>query len=45
MSTTDLWHAPVPGPQYWDWRCLRCDQPVNAHPGLLRRLIHRWRNR
>lgn len=23
-------HAPIRGPLYWDWRCLRCDDPVSA---------------
>ena len=38
----DLWHSPAPGPQHWDWRCLRCHQPVAYHPGWWRRLLHRW---
>ncbi len=25
-------HFPQPGPGYWDWRCLTCDQPINTHP-------------
>lgn len=37
----DLWHRPVPGPSYWDWRCLTCSEPVAAHPGLLARIRHR----
>lgn len=34
-------HRPVPGPLYWDYRCLVCSGPVEAHPGL----IERWRRR
>jgi len=38
-------HRPAPGPDYWAWRCLICDQPVSEHPGLLRRLWSRLTNR
>jgi hypothetical protein len=24
-------HKPVPGPQYWEWRCRVCDKPVVDH--------------
>lgn len=41
----DLWHAPEPGPLYWDWRCLRCGERCADHPGLFARLRHRWRRR
>lgn len=41
----DRWHAPAPGPLYWDFKCLRCDGLVRDHPGFIRRLIHQWRNR
>jgi hypothetical protein len=34
-------HAPRPGPQYWDWRCLVCSQRVDDHAGLWARW--RWR--
>lgn len=34
-------HSPVPGPGYWDWRCLACSTPVSHHPGL----VKRWRLR
>lgn len=34
-------HAPKPGPMYWDWRCLRCSEPVADHGGVLARW--RWR--
>ena len=40
---SDLWHAPRPGPGYWDWRCLRCDEPVDMHPSWLARLVRRLR--
>jgi hypothetical protein len=36
----DLWHRPQPGPLYWDFRCMRCGQPVKDHPCFLARL---WR--
>lgn len=28
---------PRPGPLYWDWRCLNCDQPITAHENWLTR--------
>lgn len=34
-------HPPAPGPGYWDWRCLRCSEPVDRHAGLIARW--RWR--
>lgn len=24
-------HFPQPGPDYWSYRCLRCDRPVAEH--------------
>ena len=36
-------HAPQPGPLYWDFRCLRCPQPVARHAGWFARW--RWRRR
>jgi hypothetical protein len=24
-------HKPVPGPEYWSWRCRICDEPVEDH--------------
>lgn len=35
-------HSPVPGPDYWSFRCLECGNPVASHAGLLRRLWVRW---
>lgn len=35
-----IWHAPQPGPDYWNWRCLRCSEPVDRHAAWWRRL---WR--
>lgn len=26
-------HLARPGPVYWDWRCLVCDQPCSRHIG------------
>lgn len=44
QSGPDLWHAPKPGPLYWDWRCLRCSEPVADHPSWWARLRRRWRS-
>lgn len=38
----DLWHAPAPGPDYWNWRCLRCSEPVADHPSWWQRLRLRF---
>lgn len=39
-------HAPLPGPVYWDQRCLRCSEPLSWHPSWWRRLrIRRARRR
>lgn len=35
---------PRPGPMYWDWRCLNCDQEIRLHPPLWRRLLARVQN-
>lgn len=45
MPKVDMNHTPRPGPDHYDWRCLVCDGPVSGHPGLLKRLWRRWRNR
>lgn len=37
----DLWHQPIPGPLYWDWRCTVCSEPVSDHPSWWQR----WRRR
>lgn len=34
-------HRPIPGPDYWNWRCLRCGEPVSVHPGFFTRLFRR----
>lgn len=34
-------HKPRPGPQYWNWRCLVCSEPVNQHAGFWAR--RKWR--
>lgn len=31
-------HRAVPGPDYWSWRCLKCDGEVRNHPSLWQRL-------
>lgn len=38
MAKVDTWHRAVPGPLYWDYRCLRCGENVDAHPKWWRRL-------
>jgi hypothetical protein len=41
----ELCDHPTRGPQHWDWRCLRCDQPIRDHdPFLVRqwRIAKRW---
>lgn len=38
-------HAPLPGPDYWNWRCLRCGEAVRLHGPWWRRLLNRWRRR
>lgn len=38
-------HRPVPGPDYWSWRCLVCSEAVDDHAGFLRRWLHRRRVR
>jgi hypothetical protein len=35
----DIMHQPEPGPIYWDWRCLRCGEPVSKHAPWWRRLV------
>lgn len=34
-------HLARPGPCYWDWRCLTCDQACADHIGLVRYLIRK----
>ena len=41
----DTIHRPRPGPQYWDWRCLLCGEPVAHHPNLRHRTLARLRAR
>lgn len=26
-----IWHRAIPGPLYWEWRCLRCSHWVALH--------------
>jgi hypothetical protein len=33
-------HAPIPGPQHYDWRCLACSQPVAQHANWWARRRH-----
>lgn len=40
-----IMHCPIPGPLYWNWRCLLCDQAVDDHANWLQRLVYRWRLR
>lgn len=39
-QTTD--HLARPGPFYWDWRCLTCDQPCADHLGIIAYLWKKW---
>lgn len=34
-------HQPVPGPDYWSWRCLVCSEPVDNHEPWWRRMFHK----
>jgi hypothetical protein len=38
-------HAPIPGPMYWDFKCLVCDGSVDRHPNLIHRFRIRRANR
>lgn len=42
VEPPSMWHAPQPGPGYWDFRCMVCDQPVADHPSWWRRVRARW---
>jgi hypothetical protein len=33
-------HIAQPGPVYWDWLCLVCSEPVDAHVSAIRQV---WR--
>jgi hypothetical protein len=37
------WHPPVPGPEYWGFRCIRCGINVENHPTFLQRVRRRIR--
>lgn len=39
MSAT--MHSPIPGPEYWNYRCLVCGKSVADHPSLWRRIMAR----
>lgn len=38
-------HAARPGPMYWDWKCLTCDELVRLHAPFIVRWWRRWRRR
>jgi len=40
-EAAELNHTPRPGPQYWDFKCLECDEPVSAHAPLWLRIARK----
>jgi len=37
-------HKPIPGPMYWDFKCLQCDGLVKDHAPWWRRAIAKWKD-
>lgn len=41
-----IWdHLAKPGPDYWDYRCLVCGEPVRDHAGVWRMLWKKLRGK
>jgi hypothetical protein len=36
-------HAPYPGPGYWEWKCMLCEEDVRDHGNIFQRWL--WRRR